>query len=264
MDLGLKDKVAVVAAASRGLGRAVAEALAAEGARVAICARDPARLEAAAAELRQRTGAEVLAQPADVTRLDEVQGFIAQVIARWGSVHICVVNAGGPPAKEFAAITLADWQQAIQLNLMSAIYFAREVLPRMREQKWGRLIFMTSVAVKQPIDGLLLSNAVRSAVTGLAKSLANECACDNVLVNTACPGYTLTERLEELVAAQAAQKNISREEIYNTWKAQIPLGRLAQPQEFGAVVAFLASEKASYITGTSVVVDGGWVRSLLA
>jgi len=264
MDLGLKDKVAVVAAASRGLGRAVAEALAGEGARVAICARNPARLEATAAEIRQRTGADVLAQPADVTRPDQVHHFVAQARARWGSIHICVVNAGGPPAKEFSAITLDDWQHAIALNLMSAVYFAREVLPQMRQQKWGRLIFMTSVAVKQPIDGLLLSNAVRSAVIGLAKTLANECARDNVLVNTVCPGYTLTERLEELVAAQAAQKNIPTEEIYNTWKAQIPLGRLAQPHEFGTVVAFLASEKASYITGTSVVIDGGWVRSLLA
>lgn len=264
MDLGLKGKVAIVAAASRGLGRAVAETLAAEGARVAICARDAARLEAAAAAIRERTGAEVLAQVADVTRAEEVRRFVEQAVARWGTVHVGVVNAGGPPAKEFSAITLEDWDHAIELNLLSAVYFARELLPRMRRQQWGRLIFMTSVAVKQPIEGLLLSNAVRSAVTGLAKSLANECARDNVLVNTACPGFTLTERLEELATAQAAQKNVPRAKVYETWQAQIPLGRLAQPEEFGAVVAFLASEKASYITGTSVVVDGGWVRSLLA
>lgn len=264
MDLGLKDKVAVVAAASRGLGRAVAEALAAEGARVAICARDRERLEAAAAAIRQRTGAEVLTQVADVTRAEEIHRFVEQAVARWGSVHIGVVNAGGPPAKEFSAISLEDWNRAVELNLMSAVHFARELLPRMRQQKWGRLIFMTSVAVKQPIEGLLLSNAVRSAVTGLAKSLANECARDNVLVNTACPGYTLTERLEELAAAQAAARKVSPEKIYETWQSQIPLGRLARPEEFAAVVAFLASEKASYITGTSVVVDGGWVRSLLA
>lgn len=264
MDLGLKDKVAVVAAASRGLGRAVAEALAAEGTRIAICARDAARLEAAAVHIRQRTGAEVLAEVADVTRADDVHRFVEQAFARWGRVHIGVVNAGGPPAKEFSAIALEDWDRAIELNLMSAVHFARELLPRMRQQKWGRLIFMTSVAVKQPIEGLLLSNAVRSAVTGLAKSLANECGRDNVLVNTACPGYTLTERLEELAAGQAAQKNIPREKIYEAWQAQVPLGRLGRPEEFGAVVAFLASEKASYITGTNVVVDGGWVRSLLA
>lgn len=264
MDLGLKDKVAVVAAASQGLGRAVAEALAAEGARVAICSRRAAPVEAAAAEIRQLTGAEVLAQVADVTRAEEVHRFVAAAVARWGTVHIGVVNAGGPPAKEFAALTLEDWDQAIQLNLLSAVHFARELLPRMRQQKWGRLIFLTSVAVKQPTEGLLLSNSVRSAVTGLAKTLANEYGRDNVLVNTVCPGYTLTERLQELAAAQAAKKNVTPEKIYEAWQAQIPLGRLARPEEFGAVVAFLASEKASYLTGTSLVVDGGWVRSLLA
>lgn len=264
MDLGLKGKVAVIAAASQGLGRAVAEALAAEGARVAICSRDRTRVEAAAAAIRARTGADVLAEVADVTRAEDVQRFVEAAVARWGTVHIGVTNAGGPPAKEFAAITLADWNAAIALNLMSAVHFARELLPRMRQQKWGRLIFMTSVAVKQPIEGLLLSNSVRSAVTGLAKTLANEYARDNVLVNTVCPGYTLTERLEELAAAQASQKGIPVEKVYAGWQAQIPLARLARPEELGAVVAFLASEKASYITGTSVVVDGGWVRSLLA
>ncbi len=264
MDLGLKEKVAVVAAASRGLGRAVAEALAAEGARVALCSRNAQRVEEAAAAIRQRTDAEVLAQVADVTRAEDVRRFVEAARARWGRIHIGVVNAGGPPAKEFTALAQEDWERAIDLTLMSAVHFARELLPGMREQKWGRLIFMTSVAVKQPIEGLLLSNAIRSAVTGLAKSLANEYGRDNVLVNTVCPGYTRTERLDELVTAQAAQKNVSPEKIYDTWKAQIPLGRLARPEEFGAVVAFLASEKASYITGTSVVVDGGWVKSLLA
>ncbi|MFQ5927787.1 MAG: SDR family oxidoreductase [Terriglobia bacterium] len=264
MDLGLKDKVAVVAAASQGLGRAVAEALAAEGARVALCARNAEPLQAAAAAIRERTGAEVWAQVADVTRAEDVHRFVEQAVARWGSVHIGVVNAGGPPTKEFFAITPEDWDQAIELTLMSAVRFARELLPHMRRQKWGRLIFMTSVAVKQPIEGLLLSNALRSAVTGLAKSLANECGRDNVLVNTACPGYTRTERLEELAATQAAAKKVSPEKIYEAWHSQIPLGRLARPEEFGAVVAFLASERASYITGTSVVVDGGWVRNLLA
>ncbi|MBI4462979.1 MAG: SDR family NAD(P)-dependent oxidoreductase, partial [Acidobacteria bacterium] len=230
MDLGLKNKVAVVAAASRGLGRAVAEALAAEGARVAICGRNAERLEATAEAIRRQTGAAVLSQVADVRHAAAVHEFVEQAVARWGTVHIGVVNAGGPPAKEFSALTVDDWDQAIHLNLLSAVHFARALLPRMRQQKWGRLLFMTSVAVKQPIEELLLSNSVRSAVTGLAKSLANECARDNVLVNTVCPGYTLTERLEELAAAQAAAKNTPPEKIYEAWQAQIPLGRLARPE----------------------------------
>lgn len=263
MDLGLKGKVAVVAAASQGLGRAIAEALAAEGARVALCARTAAKLEAAAEEIRRRTGAEVLAVPADVTRAADVERFVEAAVERWGTVHIAVANAGGPPAKGFADITLDDWDNAVALNLMSAVHLARAVLPRMRAQKWGRLVFLTSVAVKQPIDGLLLSNAVRSGVTGLAKSLANECAGDNVLVNCVCPGYTRTERLEELAGKLSAQRGVSRDEIVRGWTAQIPLGRLGEPRELAALVAFLASEPAGYITGTSIAVDGGWVRSLL-
>ncbi|MBI2956007.1 MAG: SDR family oxidoreductase [Acidobacteria bacterium] len=262
MELRLRDKVAVVAAASQGLGRAIAEELAAEGARVAICARTVAKLEAAAEEIRRRTGAEVLAQPADVRHATDVERFVNAAAERWGTVHIAVANAGGPPAKEFLATTADDWEQAVALNLMSAVHLARAVLPPMRRQRWGRLIFLPSVAVKQPIEGLLLSNAVRSGVAGLAKSLANECAPDNVLVNVVCPGYTRTERLEELMATMAAQRGASRDDIVCGWTEQIPLGRLGEPRELAALVAFLASERASYITGTAIAVDGGWVRSL--
>lgn len=263
MDLGLKDKIAVVAAASQGLGRAIAEALAAEGARVAVCARSRAPLETAAEEIRRQTGAEILAVPADVTRPADVERFVNAAVERWGTVHVAVANAGGPPSKDFAAITLEDWQQAVTLNLMSSVHLARAVLPPMRAQKWGRLLFLTSVAVKQPIEGLLLSNSVRSGVTGLAKSLANECARDNVLVNTVCPGYTRTERLNELVDALSQKKGVSRDEVIEGWTRQTPLGRLAEPKEVAALFAFLASEQASYITGSTIAVDGGWVRSLL-
>jgi len=263
VDLGLKDKVAVVAGASQGLGRAVAEALVAEGARVALCARTATTLEATAEEIRRATGAEVLAVPADVTRPADVERVVNTAVEHWGTVHIAVANAGGPPAKPFTALTLEDWKNAVELNLMSSVYLARAVLPRMRAQRWGRLVFLTSVAVKQPIDGLLLSNAVRSGVTGLAKSLANECAGDNVLVNTVCPGYTRTGRLEDLIATLSQQKGISREQVVAGWTAAIPLGRLAEPREIGAVVAFLASEQASYVTGSSLAVDGGYVKSLL-
>ena len=263
MDLGLKDKVAVVAGASQGLGRAVAEALATEGARVALCAPTATTLEATAEEIRRSTGAEVVAVPVDVTRPAEVERFVNTAVQRWGTVNIAVANAGGPPGKPFAALTLEDWKNAVELNLMSSVHLARAVLPRMRAQRWGRLVFLTSVAVKQPIDGLLLSNAVRSGVTGLAKALANECAADNVLVNTVCPGYTRTERLEELIATVLQQRGTTREQVVAGWAAEIPLGRLAEPREIGAVVAFLASEQASYVTGSSLTVDGGYVKSLL-
>lgn len=263
MDLGLKDKVAVVAAASQGLGRAIAQTLAAEGARVAICARTASTLEATARDIRRQTGTDVLAVPADVTQAAEVERFVNATVERWGTVHIAVANAGGPPAKEFAAITLEDWRNAVALNLMSAVHLARAVLPHMREQKWGRLLFLTSASVKQPIEGLLLSNSVRSAVAGLSKSLANECGPDNVLVNTLCPGYLRTERLEELAASLSQQRGLRPDDIYRGWTSQIPMGRIGEPKELAALVAFLASEQASYISGTTIAVDGGRTRSLL-
>ncbi len=263
MDFGLKDKVAVVAAASQGLGFAVAEELAAEGARVVICSRDAGRIEAAAKEIAKRAGAEVLGIVADVTKVEDVDRFVQTAVERWGTVHIAVANAGGPPAKEFDAITLEEWHRSIELNLMSAVHLSRAVVPRMRQQKWGRLLFITSVSVKQPIEGLLLSNSIRAAVAGLAKSLANECARDNVLVNTVMPGYTRTERLEELAATLSAQRGVSREEIEHGWVAMTPLGRLGEPRELAALVAFLASERASFITGTAIAVDGGRAKSLL-
>ncbi len=263
MDLGLKGKVAVVAAASQGLGRAIAEELANEGARVALCSRDQGRIEAAAEDIRQKTGGEVLPVVADVTKPAEVDRFVQAARERWGSVHIAVANAGGPPAKEFAAITLEDWREAVDLNLMSSVHLARAVLPQMRRQGWGRLIFLTSASVKQPIEGLLLSNSVRSAVAGLSKSLANECAAENVLVNIVCPGFLRTERLDELAATLSEKKGVTPEKIFEGWTAQIPMGRIGEPRELAALVAFLASERASYITGTAIAVDGGRTRSLL-
>ncbi|MGI8742197.1 MAG: SDR family oxidoreductase [Bryobacteraceae bacterium] len=242
MDLGLTGRVAIVAAASKGLGKAVALGLSREGARVAICARGESDLHATAGEMP----AEVFAQRVDVTREEEVRAFVQATHARFGRIDICVTNAGGPPAKPFAAASVADWRAAVDLNFMSTLFFAREVLPIMKEQRWGRLITITSVAVKQPIDGLVLSNSVRSAVSGLVKSLSNEYAQFNVLVNNVCPGYTATERLKSIGARP---------------EAQIPLGRVADPEEFANVVVFLASERASYITGTSILVDGGFTKA---
>lgn len=263
MDFGLKGRVAIVAAASKGLGRAVAEEFAREGAEVAICARSEANLEQAAATIRKATGRDVMRQALDVTRQDAVRDFVAAVEKRFGHIDICVTNAGGPPSKEFLDISIEEWRTAVDLTLMSAVYFAREVLPRMQKRKWGRFLTITSVSVKEPIDGLLLSNSIRAAVTGLARTLANEFAADGITVNNICPGYTITERLEELAAAQAKQTGVPREKIYERWASLVPMGRLGKPEEFAAMVAFLASERASYINGVSIAVDGGRVRSLL-
>lgn len=263
MDLGLKGRVAIVAAASKGLGRAVAEELAREGAEVAICARTTSDLEKAAEKIRKETGRKVFHQAFDVTRQEAVRDFVDAVEKKFGHVDICVTNAGGPPSKKFLDISVEEWRTAVDLTLLSAVYFAREALPRMQRRKWGRLLTITSVSVKQPIDGLLLSNSIRAAVTGLVRTLANEFGADGITVNNVCPGYTLTERLDELAAAQAKQTGVAREKIFERWSSQIPLGRLGKPEEFAALVTFLASERASYINGASIAVDGGWVKSLL-
>lgn len=243
MDLGLKDRVAVVAASSKGLGKAVALGLAAEGAKLAICARGEEELRRTAAEIPT----EVLAQTVDVTVEAQVRGFVEAVMRKFGRVDICVTNAGGPPAKRFADTSIEDWRSAVDLNFMSTLYFAQAVLPHMQHRRWRRLIAISSVAVLQPVDGLVLSNAARSAVRGLVKSLSNEYAPYNVLVNNVCPGYTATERLKKL-------------DVHP--EAQIPLGRIGTPEEFASLVVFLASERSSYITGVSIPVDGGWTKAL--
>jgi len=263
MDLGLKGRAAIVAAASTGLGRAVAAELLKEGAKVAICARTESTLEKTARELQQQTGGEVLYQTVDVRNETEVANFVAAVEARFGRVDVCVTNSGGPPSKLFADTRTEDWRSAIDLLLLSTVHFARETLPRMQKNGWGRFLTITSTTVKQPVDGLLLSNSIRSAVTGLAKTLASEYAKHGITVNNVCPGYTATDRLSELSEAIAARNKVSKEEVVAGWKKQIPAGRLGTPEEFAAVVAFLASERASYVNGTSIAIDGGIVRGLL-
>jgi 3-oxoacyl-[acyl-carrier protein] reductase len=262
MDLGLKDRVAIVAASSQGLGKAVAMGLAREGAKLALCARTETTLNAAAEEIRAATGTEVFSKRVDVTDYEQVRAFVAETAKRFGRVDICVTNAGGPPAKPFAATTVEDWQNGVNLNLMSTLYFAREVLPLMQKRKWGRLITITSASVKQPIDNLILSNSVRAAVSGLVKSLSNEYARDNVLVTNACPGYTMTARLDELSGKLAAAEGVAPQQIQERWAAMIPMRRLGQPEEFANLVVFLASERSSYITGVSVAVDGGFIKGI--
>ena len=263
MDLGLGGRVAIVAAASTGLGFAVAQELSREGADVAICARTAGDLQSAADKIHKVSGREVFHQPVDVTDANAVAAFVSAVETRFGRVDICITNSGGPPSKLFEETRPDDWKAAIDLLLMSAVFFARETLPRMKKNKWGRFITITSYAVKQPVDGLLLSNSVRAAVTGLARTLANEYAAHGITVNNVCPGYTRTDRLGDLANAMSARTGAKPEDVFTGWERQIPAGRIGTPEEFAAVVAFLASERASYVNGTSIAVDGGIVRSLL-
>jgi 3-oxoacyl-[acyl-carrier protein] reductase len=262
MDLGLKDKVALVAASSQGLGKAVALGLAREGAKLALCARTDAVLQKTAEEIRSETGVEVLGKAVDVTMRDQVSAFAREAVERFGRIDICVANAGGPPSKTFAETTDADWRAAAELNLMSTVALAKEVLPGMQQRRWGRFIAITSVTVKQPVEGLILSNSIRSAVSGLIKTLANEYGPYNVLINNVCPGYTATARLESLSAKLAAAESTPVEKIKDRWASQTPLRRLGQPEEFANLVVFLASERASYITGVTIAVDGGLVKGV--
>ena len=254
--------MAIVAASSQGLGKAVALGLAREGAKLALCARNQSTLQAAAEEIRRETGVDVVAHAVDVTDFEQVRQFVADTAERFGRVDICVANAGGPPSKSFAETTIQDWEKAAQLNLMSTVYFAKQTLPLMQERRWGRFIAITSVTVKQPVEGLILSNAVRSGVSGLVKTLSNEYGPHNVLVNNVCPGYTATARLLDLSATLAKKEGVDRKEIEDRWARQAPLGRIGQPEEFANLVVFLASERASYITGVSIAVDGGIVKGL--
>src|SRR6266550_5184394 len=263
MDLGIKNRVAIVAAASRGIGFACARELAREGARVFLCSRDANHASEAAKKIHEETGADVAGIACDVTNDADVQAFVNLAIERGGQIDICVTNAGGPPAKVFAETDLDLFRQAFEQNALSAIRLAKLVLPGMLERKWGRIINITSVSVKQPIDGLLLSNTVRAGLTGWAKTVSTEVAADNITVNNVAPGYTLTERQEELATARAAATGKPKEEMIGLWATQVPMRRLASPEEIAAAVAFLASERASYITGVTLQVDGGWVRSLL-
>lgn len=262
MELGLKGRIAVVAGASKGLGLAVAKALGMEGARMAICARDAGNLKQAADELAA-LGIEVFARTADVSLAEEAAGFVMQASDTLGGVDILVTNAGGPPALPFEAIDNQTWEKGFQLNLMSTIAMIRAALPAMKAKRWGRIINMTSIAVKQPIDGLIISNTIRAGVIGLAKSLSRELAPYNITVNNLLPGYFLTGRVEDLAIKMAKDKGLSPDDVTNTWKREIPLHRLGAPSEFGALAAFIASDKAAYITGASIPIDGGYCRGLM-
>ncbi len=263
MDLGIKNKVALVAGGSMGLGRAVALEMAREGAKVAICALDDPSLPATEKFLREETRAEVLAVAADVSDPLQATQFVRKALAHFGTVDILVNNAGGPPSVGFLEIDDVMWTNGFRLNLLSTIVMTREVVPVMKEKRWGRIINMTSISVKQPIDGLILSNTIRSGVIGLAKTLSNELAPFNVTVNSVCPGYTLTDRVRNLAKTVAEKEKVAPEAVIKRWEATIPMGRLGTPEEFAALVTFLASEQAGYITGAAIQIDGGWYKGIM-
>ena len=259
MNLGLDGKVALVCGASRGIGRAIAEELAAEGASLALCSRDAETLGATA----EAIGPDVLGVPADLSVPGEPTRVAEAALERFGRVDVLVANTGGPPAGTHDTLTLEDWDRATALLLRSTVELAAAVLPGMKERGWGRILAVTSVAVKQPVDNLMLSNSLRAAVTGFVATLAREVAPDGITVNTVLPGYTATERVTELNKANAEREGVDPAEIQARLEASIPMGRLAEPEEFAALAVFLASERAGYITGGAFAVDGGWLRGLL-
>jgi 3-oxoacyl-[acyl-carrier protein] reductase len=251
-----------VAASSQGLGRAAAFALAAEGAHVALCARGREALERTAVTIRERFKVRVHAQTLDVCDSRAVEHFVKSVDELFGRIDVCVTNAGGPPAKWFLETTDDDWGAAFLLNLRSTAVLARAVIPYMQRNRWGRIVTISSITVRQPQPQLVLSNAVRAGVMGLVRTLANEFGKHGILVNNVAPGYTATERLKELSARRALDSHQSEEEVERAWIEQIPLQRLGKPEEVADVIVWLASERASFVTGQTILVDGGMYRGL--
>lgn len=257
MDMGLKGKAALVGGASRGIGRAIALGLAKEGCRVAICARNAGTLEKAAEELRAETGADVFPAVCDMASYDDIKRAVSAAVARFGRLDVLVNNAGGPPTGAFEDLDERYWRHAIDQNLLSAVRTIREALPYLKRSGAGRIINVTSVAVKQPIDGLMLSNAARLGVVGMAKTLSREVAAEGITVNNICPGNIATERLISLIEDRARRQGVSLEEAVSLEEGRSPMGFLGEPEDVANLVVFLASAKARYITGATIQVDGG-------
>jgi len=251
MDLGLKNKVAFVAASSQGLGKSVALELAKEGANIIICGRNKENLEKTKHEIENLVNKKLLAVAGDLSLPAEREHIIKTSLQTHNTIDILVTNTGGPPAGKFEEFKQQDWDNAYNTLLSSVVGLIKGFLPGMKQQRWGRIISITSMAVKQPVNNLVLSNAVRVSVVGLIKTLANELAMYNITVNNVMPGYTETDRLKELIESNPSFASV---------KAEIPLGRFGKPEELAAAVSFLASERASYITGVSLAVDGGWIK----
>jgi len=263
MDLNINGKIAIVCASSKGLGRAVAEALAAEGVNLALCSRDKNTIEKVGREIASAYNVDVLAAACDITRAEDINAFHEQVIHHFKTCHILFANAGGPPPGKVEQFKGDDFRKALELNLLSTINVVNAFLPYMKEQKWGRILANTSISVKQPIPSLALSNVSRVGVVAYIKSLAQEVGAFNVTANALAPGYIMTERVEQLLENQAKQQNID----YKTAKANlvesIPVKMIAPPSQFGALAAFLASEQAAYITGETILIDGGLYKGLM-
>jgi len=267
MDLGLTNKVALVLAASKGLGRACAQEFYREGANVVICSRSQENLIHAKKYIEKKystnSSNKIVPVVANLHFEDQISDLVEKTIQEFGRIDILVHNAGGPPSAPIEKISMKDWDNSINLNLLSFIRIVYKLLPYMKKQKFGRIIVITSVSVKQPLENLVLSNTTRLGVVGFAKTLANEYAKDNILVNVVCPGPTLTDRMKDLIDSTVQSTNKSEEEVMKIWTEQIPLGRLGKPEEIANLIVFLASQKASYITGSTIQVDGGFVKSPL-
>lgn len=259
MELGITGRVAMVAAASKGLGKAAAAALVKEGCRVSICGRDQATLEAARAEL----GGSVLAVPCDVTKPAEIEDWFKATLAAFGQVDILVTNTGGPPAATFMDLTEAQWESGVQSTLLNVVRMSRLVLPGMRERKWGRIVHITSLVAKQPVPLLTISSALRAGLSALTKTMATEFGPDNVLVNALLPGHVMTDRQLHLAEVRSQKDGTTVEAYFEKANASIPVRRLGRPEEIGDVIAFLCSERASYLTGSSIQVDGGIIQGTL-
>jgi len=261
MDLGIKDRVAMVAAASKGLGKACALALAEEGCKVSICSRSASELEKTRSEIEAH--GEALAVVSDVSSARDLEGWYQRTIDRFGQVDILVTNTGGPPVKRFMELSDESWLLGVESTLMNVVRLARMVIPGMRERRWGRIIHLTSLVAKQPVDELTISSTLRAGLSGLTKTMANQLGPNDITVNAILTGHILTDRQYALADVRVRERGITHEEYFAEQAAEIPLRRIGEPRELGEVVTFLASERASYVTGVSLQVDGGLIRSTM-